>query len=877
MHLRLARLRRRLQALRRGSAVEREIDEEMRFHVEMEAAEFERSGVPPAEARRRALVAFGGVGRFREAGLDVRRVRWMEDLGRDLVHAGRSLRRSPAFSLAVIGTLALGIGAVAVIYGVVHAVLLRPLPYPESERLVTVWTRSTDEPKGGVSYPDFLDWRARARELDGLGVMRPISVNLTGLDRPDRLVGVYASASVFRLLGARPALGRLFDDAESEVGTAQPVVVLTHAAWQARFGGDPAILGRTVTLNGAPMTVIGVLGARFEPPYGDADVWIPIALFRSLERDSRTMMVLGRLRAGGSVAAAQQDLAAVAAQLEREHPATNADVGVNLVPLRDDLFGDVRPSLLTLLAAVFGVLLIACFNVANLQLTRAAARHTELSLRAALGAGRGRIVRQLLTESTVLGVVGGALGVLLAAASLGLVRASVPATVFYFGDIALDGPVLAFAAAVTLATAIAFGVAPALGASRAGLGEGLRVRGARSARLGGRFALRDAFVVAQVSLSLVLLLCAGLLVRTLGALASVDPGFDPSGLITMELRLPPVKYPTRERQTAFMERALEEIRRTPGVSDAALARTLPLSGNSAVASYGADGVATLPGVRAPGAFLGTVTPGYFRTLRLPLREGRDFDARDRADTPPVAIVSAALARRGWPNGSALGHRIRVEGDTAWRTIVGVAADAKQTTLAEPLRGMIYTPMSQAPGIFTSVVARTVRPPEEMGAAVRAAIWRVDPDQPVWKIRSMASLVDRALGQPRYTMRLVGAFAALALVLATIGIYGVVAHMVETRTREIGIRLAIGARSGQVLRLVVAHGMRLTALAIVLAVPVALWASRLLRGQLFGVGALDPLTFAAVPAVLAAAALLATFLPARRAVRIEPSVAIRSAE
>ena len=798
----------------------------------------------------------------------------MDTLLQDARYAVRTLARRPLIALAAVGTLALGIGATTAVYSVASAVLLRSAPFPHADRLTALWTRSAGNPQGGVAYPDYVEWRARTRAFDAMAVIRPISVNLTGTGAPDRLVGTYASASVFDLLGVRAAAGRLFTEAEADAATAQPVAVLTWEAWQARFGGDPAVIGRAVTINGAPMTVVGVLPAKFQPPYGTADIWLPIGTYRSLERGDRGMMVIARRRPGVTVAAADRELARVAAELAREHPTTNAGVSASAVSLRDQLVGDVRPALLTLLAAVGAVLLIACFNVANLQLARAAARHGELSLRAALGAPRSRIVRQLLTESVLLAGVGGLVGVLLAWGAVGVLRANIPATVFYFGEIALDVPVLAFAAAVTIATGVLFGLAPALSATRAAVADALRARAA-TPRLGGRLRLRDLFVVAQVALSLVLVVSGGLLVRSLVALRDVELGFDRAGVITMEFRLPPTKYATDESTVAFMARATEALRRVPGVTSAAMVRALPLSGNYATAGYTVDGGATRAAGEDTEALVNAATPGYFATLRIPLQAGRDFNSGDLAATQPVAIVSTTLAAREWPGRSALGRRVRADGDSVWRTVVGVAGDVRHGALTEPPRPAIYAPFAQSPGIFSTVVARTATSAESMGPAVRGAIWAVDRDQPVWKIRTLESLVDRALGQPRFTIALVGAFAAVALLLAAIGIYGVISYSVTQRTAELGIRLALGARRDRVLGLVVRQGMALTAAAVAVGTIGAFAASRLLQQQLFGVSAADPLVFVGAPVVVALVALLATYMPARRASRLDPTAALRS--
>ena len=798
----------------------------------------------------------------------------METLLQDIRYAARSLTRRPALIAAAVLTLALGIGATTAIYSVVSAVLLRAVPFPEADRLVTLWSATGANPQGNVSYADFADLRERARSVEEMAIIRPISVNLTGTETPDRLAGAYVSASFFRLLGVGAARGRLFAEAEAAPGAAQPLAVLSGEAWRARFGAEASVVGRTLVINGSPVTVVGVLPEGFQPPYGASDIYLPIGTFRNVaDRANRTMFAFARLRRGTTVDAAGRELAGIARTLAAEQPETNAGLGITLVPLREQLAGRSRPALLTLLGAVAVVLLIACFNVANLQLARAAARHDEMSVRAALGAGRGRLVRQLLTESLLLAGAGGALGVLLAYWGVRALRGSIPPTLFFFGEITLDLPVLAFAAAVTVATGVVFGLVPALSASRRALADALRSRMPATARV-GRVAAGDLLVVAQVALSLVLLTSAGLLLRSLVALQRVSPGFDPSSVITMEFRLPPTKYATPESQVAFMERALDEMRRVRGVASASMVRGLPFSGNSGTTTYEVEGRPVSAAADARGALINGSMPGYFKTMRIPLRAGRDFDARDRAGAPAVAIVSEVVAAHEWPGQSPLGRRIRLQGDTAWRTIVGVAGEAKHFSTAERPQGMVYTPYAQTPGIFNTAVARTTGDAGAMGPAVRAAIWAVDRDQPVWKIRTLASLLDRALSPARFTIALVGTFAALALLLAAIGIYGVLSYAVAQRRGEVGIRLALGARATQVVGLFVRQGMRLAAVGLVAGLAAAAAVTRLLRSQLFGVGALDPLTFAAVIAGLTAVVLAACWVPATRASRVEPSLALR---
>ncbi|MDQ6830579.1 MAG: ABC transporter permease, partial [Gemmatimonadota bacterium] len=581
---------------------------------------------------------------------------------------------------------------------------------------------------------------------------------------------------------------------------------------------------------------------------------------------------VARLKPGVTVESAARDVVGLAKQLETENPSTNTGQSADVVTVRDNLVGGSRTALMTLLAAVGVVLLIACFNVANLQLARAAARRTEISVRAALGASRSRLVRQLLTESVLLSVAGGALGLLLTAVMMKSLVANLPANLYLAAEVGLNMRVLMFAILLTLGTGVLFGMAPAMRSSRADLGGALRDRGGRGANRAG---MRDGFVVAQIALSTMLLIAAGLLIRSLVSLQQVEPGFDMKNVLTMEFRLPPTKYKTPEQITAFMLRATDEIRRVPGVTSAAMVRAVPLSGNFATGNYTVEGKPEPKMGEAPGAQANAATTGYFATMRIPMLSGRDFAETDTRESMPVVIVNETLARREWPGSSALGHRVRAVGDSVWRTIIGVVGDAKHLSVSDPPRGQIYTPYTQDASLFSTVVVRTARDALTFGPPVRAAIWSVDRDQPVWKIRTIESLAKRSFGQPRFMMMLVAAFAGLALVLAGVGIYGVMSYAVAQRTHEVGIRIALGARGVEVVRLVLRRGMLLTLGAVVLGIVGALAATRLLASQLYGVSHRDPLTFAAVPMVLGAVALVACWLPARRASRVDPVVALRA--
>jgi putative ABC transport system permease protein len=800
----------------------------------------------------------------------------MATLVHDARYALRTLRRRPAFTTVSAITLALGIGATAAIFGVVDALLFRPLRFPSSEQIVVVsMTRGTslDEP---AAYPDFLDWREQARAFQSLAVLRNQSVNLTGRDAPERLSGAFVSASFFTLLGAEPLAGRLFAREETEIGTSRPVAVISEGLWRRSFGAEPSVVGRTLVLNGHPAEVIGIVPSTFNF-FAGTEVWMPITYYpnvNGLTRKDHSMTVIGRLRSRTTVESAGAEMRDIAARLAAQFPEENGGSGAYVQSLHTLLVGDVRPPLYTVLAAVGLLLIIACANVANLQLSHAVARRREMSVRAALGAGRGRLARQLLTESVILSALGGALGIAVAYGAVAVLIKIMPVDLTFFSPISVDGRVMAFAALISITTGLVFGLAPALHASRASFRDALAARAGSLAARVGRVELRAAFVVAQIALSVILLIGAGLLARSLMKLQRVDLGFDPSNLLTMEFRLPATKYTEPQQISAFFTRAIAEVRAVPGVANAALVRAVPLSGNSDSRAYAVSGAPEPEKGKAPISQLNTVSPGYFRTMRLPLVAGRDLSEADDAQAPRAIVVNETLARREWPNGSAIGQQIRFIDTERWLTVVGVARDAKHFGPTDQPRPQIYLPYMQFPQIFTSVVVRTSGDPMAFTTPVRDAIWHVDRDQPVWRLRSMEAIVNGVLGSKRVLLGLVAVFAIVAVILSGVGIYGVMSFAVTQRTHEVGVRMALGARGSEVLQLIVRQGAKLTVIALAIGVLAALGAARMLASQLFGVTPSDPVTFAAVPALLGVVAIIACYLPARRASKLDPLVALR---
>jgi putative ABC transport system permease protein len=798
----------------------------------------------------------------------------MDNFLQDLRFGIRSLVRRPGFSIIAAVTIALGIGANTAIFSVVNAVLIRPLPYHDPDRLALIWGTQGKSGQQGVVYADYLDWRARSQSFTELGAFRGQSITLTGGESPERLIGDFVSSSFLRVIDLKISQGRAFTDAETEVATKVPVAIVTHEAWQNRFGGDRNMLGKPITLNGTTFTVVGITAPHPQVPLGVPDVMMPIGYYpnaHGLDRGVRGVAVAGRLKPGVSLDAAQRDLSAIMRQLEREYPATNASTGAEIISLREYLVGRVRESLLIILAAVGVVLLIACANVANLQLARGAARARELSVRAALGAGRRRLAQQLLTESVLLSLVGGVLGIVLALAMRkGLATLIAPQLPVDEPDIRLDLPVLLFALGTSMVTGLLFGIAPAWKASRTDITEMLRSRIGGGIRHG---MTRSALVVVQLALSLVLLVTAGLLTRSLQALQSVDPGFDGRNLLTAQFRLPATRYNSNEKIWEMFERTTTELRSIPGVEAAALVRASPFSQNGESYPVLIEGQQPVKTGDAPMMQINSVTPGYFATMRIPVVSGRDLASADRGDAPHVIVVNKSFAERTWPRQTAVGKRIQFGEEGMW-TIVGVVGDTKHYTLNEPQLLQGYVAHAQRPQIFTSIVVRTKGNPTDYARAVREAVWRVDRDQPIWRFKSMEQDLSGVVQSKKTMMWLTGLFAVVALLVAVVGVYGVLSYTVAQRTQEIGIRIALGADARQVSRMVIGDGLRLVGVAVVAGLALSLGASRFLRNQLFGIPATDLLTLVAVTFVLGVVALLACYIPARRASRVDPLVALR---
>jgi predicted permease len=815
-------------------------------------------------------------------------------LVQDLRFTLRSLRQRPGFTALTVLTLALGIGATSAIFSVVNGVLLRPLPYHEPDGVVLVHTRLEGTPGRELSLPEFFDLREQSRSFSRLAGFANGSLTLTGSGTPERLQAGYVTAEAFPVVGVSPARGRGFAAAEDLPGR-PPVVVLSDGLWRRRFGADPDIVGRTLILDDVPTTVLGIMPPEFQLPTHYAgpgmELWTLMRLDPSVDRSERGwhwLTVMGRLRPGVDVAAADRETASLMAGMLQRYPHEyDADFTGSVSPAIEVLVGDIRPVILVLMGAVGLLLLIACANVASLLLARAEARHREIAVRAALGARAGRIVRQLLTESVALAVAGGLLGLLLALWGVRGLVAMAPPTLPRLETIGLDGWVLAFTAVITLTTGMLFGLAPAVQAARPDLANAL-TEGGRGGSAGlRRQRFRRGLVVSQIALALVLVAAAGLLVQSFARMRGVDPGFEPGHLLTARVELTPVRYESNEKIRAFYQRLVERLEAIPGVRSAAVVKALPMMQlELGDWSFVREGLHSLPPRPSEWnlAYWQTMSPEYFETMRIPVLQGRGIEATDRIGSSGVAVINHTLARQVWPGGDALGQRILMGGgatDSVWRTIVGVVGDVRHRGLDAEPRPEIYLPYAQFPA-GTGTPQRTMRialrsagDPVQLTGALRAAVAELDPDLPVGEIQTMEEALGTWAAERRLTMVLVGAFALLALALGAVGVYGVMAHLVVQRTREIGIRMALGAVPREILALVLSQGAWLAFLGIAAGLAGALAATRLLASLLFGVGPTDPITFLATAGALAVVAGAASVLPAVRAVRTDPVDALRS--
>jgi putative ABC transport system permease protein len=863
----------RLRSLMRHSAAENELENELRFHLERQADKYVKSGMSQAEAMRRARLEFGGLDQVKNECREVRGVSLAETLVQDLHYSARTLLHSPAFTACAVLTLALGIGANTAIFSVVNQVLLNPLPYPNPEELLAA--RKND------SLPNLQDIQRQTNSFASSGGINITPMDFSGTGEPVRVHGAYVDAGLFATLGVRPMLGRLIS-AEEDVKGGPKNVVLSYPFWRDFLGSDPHVLGKAIWLSDSSYTVIGVMPKDFTLPKEVADVFVSLWVAypdAAAERDVHFMHTYWRLQPGVRLAQAQAEIARVDHWLSQEFPQTEKERSTILIPLHDWLVGDVRPALLILFGAVGLVLVIACANFAMLLMARAVARQRELMIRASLGARNGRLIRQRLTESTLLALVGGAAGLLAAKAGTTLLLALKPVELRLFGAIHMNARVFIFVFAVSLVTGLLFGLLPAWSASRDDIAEALRENARTTATRVTRSPLRSVLVTAELALALILLAGAGLLIKGFLRLRSVDPGFNPANVITMYLQLPGTRYPHIPMQTNFRRELLARINALPGV-EAAMVSDLPLAGNYVGHRVVVDGQATRAEGTEPLVQTLSVMGEYFGVMQIPIRNGRDFAAMDREGQPRVAIVNEEFVRELLPGQNPIGTRIdwaRSNEPHEWMTVIGVAGDVKHSGLNQPVDPAVYAPFSQndeAWRKFMTLVIRTRLPEAGVVEDVKKQVWSLDSQIPVSSIQSMDDLLAVSVAQQRFNMLLLGSFAALAVALAGVGIYGMVAYRVNQRTHEIGVYMALGAQHRDVLRLVMKDGVKLGLLGIVLGLAGATALTRAMVSVLFEVKPTDPATLIGVAVLLAAVAMLACYIPARRALSIHPMTALR---
>jgi putative ABC transport system permease protein len=814
----------------------------------------------------------------------------MQTLLQDLRYGARILLKKPGFTLIAVLTLALGIGANTAIFSVVNAVLLRPLPYAEPGRLVALWESNAkrSESREAISYPNFFDWRAQGKSFERVASFYTNDMALTGVATPVNLRSAVVSPDLFATLGVKPQLGRWFVGEEEKPGIR--AAIINHGLWRRQFGGDPNIVGRALTLNGKQFNVVGVMPAGFQFPIEaePVEVWVTSSIdgektdpkepSLNEQRGAHYLQALGRLKPGVTLEQAQAEMDVIGANLEKQYPDSNTRRGVKLVHYHNDLTSDYSEALWLILGAVGCVLLIACANVANLLLARATARYKEMAVRAALGANRRRVIRQLLTESLLLSLGGGLLGLLLAWWGTAALVRLIPEDVPRLAEINIDGWVFGFTLLVSVVTGVVFGLAPALQASKIELTEAMK-EGSRSAGAGGgRGRLRGALVVAEIAIALVVLIGAGLLLQTFRRLQQVDLGFDTRNILTATVELPDARYPKPEQAASFYRTLLDRVRAMPGVEAVSAVVPQPLSGDTMTLSFDIEG-RNIPKGERPSSHFRSISLDYFSVMKIPLLAGRAFTERDDSHSPGVVIVNETFAKRHFPNESPIGKHVKpgysLEGEPVWREIVGVVKDVKhRQSLGRDYEPEYYLPHAQMPINSMNLVVRATNDPRSLARGIQREVQLLDRDIPVFRIKTLEQYLGVAVAQPKFNALLLSLFAGLALLLTAIGLYGVMAYSVVQRAQEIGLRIALGAQTGDVLKMVLRQGLKLTALGLGIGLATAFALTRYMQSLLFGVKAADPLTFAAIALLLIAVALVACWIPARRATKVDPMIALR---
>ena len=865
--------------------VDQEFAHELQTHLDMLTDENIRRGMPPEEARRAARIKLGGVTQLKETNRELRGLPFIETFFQDARYALRMLRKNPGFTAVAVLTLALGIGANTAIFSVVYAVLLKPLPYANPDQLVSAFAADTQEgvPEDGTSYPNFEEWRAQNHVFSELATIDFHQLTLTGRGKPSEVNTCVVTPEHFAVLDVKPLQGRVFFPEDGKRG-APPVVIVSENLWRGTLGADPKILGSSIILDKRPFTVVGIMPASFRSPFINSkpEVWIPLVqdpLFGSwmARRGGHWLAVFARLKPGVSIAQAQAEMDAISARLASEYPAENKGWTVRLVPMQKEIVGDVRTALLVLLGAVGLVLLIACANIANLLLTRATSRSKEIAIRIALGAGRARIIRQMLSETAVLGLLGGIIGIALAYAGVQALSSLMPEGLPRLNAIRVDNFVLVFALALSAASSVAFGLVPAMFSANSNIQANLREGGGGSGESGNRRRARSFLAASEIALAMVLLVGAGLLLRSFSKLTAVSPGFNADHLVKAEISLPQYQYSTPQQWIAFSDELLARVQAQPGMKDTAVAIPLPIVNGKINLAF--DIVGTPPASEGESrlADYASVSPEYLRVMGIPLLAGRFFSQQDIFSASQVSVISKTFAQRYFPNQDPIGKRLNFgfppNGDVD-REIVGIVGDVRDVSLGEAPGPMMYVPYAQAPFWGANLVVKSTLSTDAVAAAIRQEVQKIDKDLPITEVGKMPDFIDASVSQQRFRTFLLGLFAAMALVLAATGIFGVIAYSVACRTNEIGIRVALGASRSAILRMILRETLLLTLAGLLVGVPCALAASHLIGHLLFGVSANDPLTLATVAFILAAVATLAGYIPARRAMQVDPMLALR---
>jgi predicted permease len=859
---------------------DRELTDEIESNLQLHIEDNLRAGMTPEEARRQALLKSGGIESAKESYRERRGIPLLETLWQDIRYGLRMLRKSPGFTAVAILTLALGIGANTAIFSVVDAVLLRPLPYPHSDRLVMVYQSASQLGRAGPSYPNFQDWQRATRSFEELVAFRTSQFALSGNGEATNVIAGAVTSDYFQMFRVTPILGRTFEPSDDVPGAAG-VAVLSERLWRDQFGSDPAIIGKTIQLEQRPFTVIGIVPGSFRPQIPDsrALLWVPLLqdsiaqqLYKG--RGGHYLNAAGRLKAGVTLTQAQSELESVAEALQKQFPDANKGWGASVVSMQEDLAGNFRPALLVLLGAVSLVFLIACANVASLQMVRATARQREVAIRSALGAGRGRLFQQFLTECIIIGIVGGAAGLLAAYATLRGFVSWLPADLPRISEIRVNGQVLAFGLILAILAGIALGLVPAWRPSGQRFADTLKEGTRSGGEGGGRRTLRNAFVVAEMTLAVVLLIGAGLLIRSFERLANLNPGFNPSHLLTAGVSLDYSQYAAPQELIAFYNQVLERMKSLPGARESAIVVPRPLADGYINLGFQVKGRPQLPESSEPLGNFVMVSPNYFHVMQIPLLRGREFSDMDSQSAPKVCVISETVARTAFGNENPIGERIEIGyPQSTVREIVGVVADVKDISVASSDWGQIYVPFPQNPLGGIGVALRAQGDPAKLSSALRSEFRAIDPSLPV-EIETMSDVIGESITEPRFRATLLGLFGLVALLLAAIGVYGVISYNTGLRTREIGIRMALGAQRRDVLRLIVKQVFLLSVTGVALGLAASFGLTRFLKTLLFQVSAMDATTYAVVAALMIVVASAACYIPARRAMKVDPMVALR---